>query len=521
SAFLLAPTSPTTGNLRKDGFRYVDTLQGFQKSAMLQDVARGQVIVVDESSMVSVPQMRWVFDYALRNGCRVILAGDSEQHHSVERGDAVRILEASLSVRSVELSTNYRAMPAYLKAAVKDLWEGRREEAWQKLDDHGDIQEVADIDELRARAVEEHLKARRAGETSLLACPIHAEAREITKVVLEAEKAEGLIAQENHQVTRIKKLPLDGPELKDPLQYQPGRVVAFHKRVKGGFKAGEKWRVIEPREDGAIQLQRANVTKAFDPASKGKWDLHEAAEMDLSVGAQIRINEGFKERGVAFENNEVLRVSAIAQDKITLEDGRSLRRDFLRIDQGVCITSYASQCRTVGQIVPVLPMRAFAQVNDETWYVLVSRAQHRLVAFTDCKEALHEQVMIDGDRKSVWEHERDEARRKEQERARTEGTPRPAGLPAGAIKRPAQPAPREENMREYERSLWKRAAAKYPVETRTPEVQEQLEQKIRKLVREHEGHKSARPTQAQKVHYPAPPPPEYVRKPERGHRMGR
>jgi ribosomal protein L13E len=166
-------------------------------------------------------------------------------------------------------------------------------------------------------------------------------------------------------------------------------------------------------------------------------------------------------------------------------------------------------------------MRAFAQVNDEAWYVLVSRAQHRLVAFTDCKEALHEQVMIDGDRKSVWEHERDEARRKQQERARTEGMPRPADLPAGAIKRPAQPALREENTNQYERSLWKRAAAKYPLEARTPEVQKQLEQKIRKLVREHQGHKAARPAQAPKAHYPAPSPPEYVRKPERGHSMGR
>ena len=379
---------------------------------------------------------------------------------------------------------------------------------------------MADIDELRARAVEEHLKARRAGETSLLACPIHAEAREITKVVLEAEKAEGLIAQENHQVTRIKKLPLDGPELKDPLQYRPGRVVAFHKRVKGGFKVGEKWQVIEPREDGAIQLQRANVTKAFDPASKGKWDLHEAAEMDLSVGAQIRINEGFKERGVAFENNEVLRVSAIAQDKITLEDGRSLQRDFLRIDQGVTITSYASECRTVGQIVPVLPMRAFAQVNDETWYVLVSRAQHRLVAFTDCKEALHEQVMIDGDRKSVWEHERDEARRKEQERARTEGMSRPADLQAGAIKRPAQPAPREQNMSEYERSLWKRAAAMYPLETRTPEVQKKLERTIARKLREHTRQELTRQVEGYTPHQEVPPPPAHEQGRGRGISMG-
>lgn len=436
-AFLLAPTSPAAGNLRGDGFRYVDTLQAFQVNQALQDLAEGQVIVVDESSLISVPQMRWVFDHAARHGCRVILAGDSEQHHSVERGDAVRILEQSASVRSVELSTNYRARPAYLKAAVTDLWEGRKEEGWQKLDGHGDILEVTDADELRARAVEEHLKAVRAGETSILACPIHAEAREITRVVREAEKAEGLIAQENHRVTRIKKLNVDGPELRDPIHYQAGRVVAFHTKVNGGFKPGEKWQVIEP-EDGTVRLRRGDVAKAFDPALKGKWDLYESAEMELSVGDQVRVTEGFKENGVAFKNNDLAEVAAIDGEKITLDDGRTMQRDFLRIDQGVCITGYATECRTVDQIVPVLPMRAFAQVNDEAWYVLVSRARHRVVAITDCKPALHEQVMVDGDRKSVWEHERDERRRRQQQErdsARQPDKTQVADLQKGAIRR--------------------------------------------------------------------------------------
>ena len=121
--------------------------------------------------------------------------------------------------------------------------------------------------------------------------------------------------------------------------------------------------------------RRGDVAKAFDPALKGKWDLYESAEMELSVGDQVRVTEGFKENGVAFKNNEIARVASIDGEKITLEDGRSLARDAARLDQGVTVTSYATQCRTVDQIVPVLPMATFAQVNDEAWYVLVSRAR--------------------------------------------------------------------------------------------------------------------------------------------------
>jgi hypothetical protein len=168
--------------------------------------------------------------------------------------------------------------------------------------------------------------------------------------------------------------------------------------------------------------------------------------MDLSVGDQVRVSEGFKENGVAFRNNEIAKVAAIDGEKITLNDGRQIARDFARLDQGVCITSYATECRTVDQIVPVLPMRTFGQVNDEAWYVLVSRARHRVVAFTDCKEALHEQVMLDGDRKSVWEHERDERRRQQRERDHA-GQPdkaQVADLQKGAVKRAQQAASRAE-----------------------------------------------------------------------------
>jgi hypothetical protein len=52
---------------------------------------------------MSVPQMLWLVKHARENDFRVLLIGDSAQHTSVERGDALRILEQSGSVRYVEL----------------------------------------------------------------------------------------------------------------------------------------------------------------------------------------------------------------------------------------------------------------------------------------------------------------------------------------------------------------------------------------------------------------------------------
>ena len=100
-------------------------------------------------------------------------------------------------------------------------------------------------------------------------------------------------------------------------------------------------------------------------------------------------------------------MSAIDADRITLDDGRSMHRDFLHLDQGVCITSYASECRTVRQMVAIAPLSSFAELDAKTFYVVVSRATHRAVFFTECKEAFKEAVLPPGERQSVWDYEQD------------------------------------------------------------------------------------------------------------------
>jgi hypothetical protein len=276
-----------------------------------------------------------------------VTVGDSDQHHSVERGDAIRILQESGSVRSVQLTKTYRAQAQYLKDTVLDLKAGRREEGYRRLEEHDDIHEIQDLDELRQQAVDAHLDAVRAGHLAILASPVHAEARAAAAIVREALKAEGLIANEDHKLTRLVRLELEGLELRDPLHYQPGRVIVFHTKAKGGFKAGQKWEVCESLAGGRFKLRRSgSVTRDFDPSGRGKWNVYETTEILLSVGDQVRVTEGFRERGETFHNNDIARIAAIDDATITLDDRRVMAKDFVHLDQGVCITSHASQCRT-------------------------------------------------------------------------------------------------------------------------------------------------------------------------------
>jgi hypothetical protein len=99
-----------------------------------------------------------------------------------------------------------------------------------------------------------------------------------------------------------------------------------------------------------------------------------------------------------FKNNDIAEVAEVTETELVLNDGRRMRRDGARIDQGVCVTSYASQCRTVDQVV-VLPDGS----DVKGWYVSVSRAREAMHVYTRDRAALRQSVMYSGERKSVWE----------------------------------------------------------------------------------------------------------------------
>jgi ATP-dependent exoDNAse (exonuclease V) alpha subunit len=347
--------------------------------------------------MLSIPQMLWLVKHAQKKDSRVLLVGDSSQHRSVERGDALRILEQSGTVRYAKLLQTQRQKVSALKAAIEDLKAGRLENGWTKLEKHGVIKEFTNAAELRNRAVEQHLAGLRAGRMSLMICPRHEEARKVAAVVRQRLKAEGTIGAQDHAVTVLRRMDLGPESLRDLLHYPPGRVVGFHTRTAGGFIPGERWIVREAHYESVL-LERNGKIRQFKPSAKGKWDVLASSTMQVSVGDQLRVTAGFREGKNVFKNNDIVGVQEITKRELVLHDGRRMRRNGARIDQGVCITSHASQCRTVDQVV-VLPDGADAK----SWYVSLSRAREAMHVFTRDKTVLRQSVMQPGERKSVWE----------------------------------------------------------------------------------------------------------------------
>jgi len=129
-----------------------------------------------------------------------------------------------------------------------------------------------------------------------------------------------------------------------------------------------------------------------------------AREDHAAVGDRIRFTKNVKHRGQKFLNNELRTVVNIDDGKIIFDKGEIVRNGAaLHLDQGIAVTSHASQAKTVDQVIGSVPVRAFSQANEAQFYVSMSRARWAMHVFTDSKVALRDAVTRPSKRLSSWE----------------------------------------------------------------------------------------------------------------------
>ena len=402
SVIMLAPSSSAVGVLKSEGFSKAETFQRFQTDELLQSVASGEVLWVDEAGFLSSRQMHWLVQFAERERCRLILSGDTLQHHGVERGDALRVLENAGVVTQARLTTIVRQQVEPLRLAVQELSQGRTESGFDQLDQFGAVQEIEDKTERLNAIADLHLAARAAGESSLIVAPTHAECRAIADAVRAKQREQGLLGVD-HMITRLAKTNLTVSQRRDPISYQAGDIIEFHRRAAGGFKSGEQWEV-QSCSDGGVQILKDGQTKLLPLTHASTFDVYTRELMPLAAGDVVRFTKNFVAKGGKCRNNDLATVQTVTSDHVTTTDGRVMPTlSLLHVDQGIAVTSHASQGKTVDNVIVSAPVAAFAQVNEAQLYVSMSRARRSMHLVTDCKEALREAVCRPSERISALE----------------------------------------------------------------------------------------------------------------------
>jgi conjugative relaxase-like TrwC/TraI family protein len=415
NVFVFAPSSSAVEVLRREGFTRAETLQKLMHDEELRLQTRRQILWVDEAGFLSVRQMSELVAFALENDCRLILSGDTRQHHGVERGDALRILERAGVIEQAALTKIFRQQIAALREAVSDLARGRTERGFDRLEAFGAIAEVEGEAERLKAISDQHLSALGAGRTSMIVSPAHAEARLVAEAVRRELRTAGLIGATEETFERLENLNWTEAQKRDAVNYAPGQIVEFHRITKAipsgqrrepKFLSGEQWRV-KRREGNSVIIERNGGEKELPLSQAKNFSTYSIAALALSVGDRVRITKNFVVRDMdgksRCRNNDVHTMTAISEDGIRLDSGVSLKRGKWHLDQGLVVTSHAAQGKTVDQVLVSVPIKTFSQVNEAQWYVSLSRARAAMYVFTDSIGALKEAVMRPSGRVSAHE----------------------------------------------------------------------------------------------------------------------
>ena len=75
-----------------------------------------------------------------------------------------------------------------------------------------------------------------------------------------------------------------------------------------------------------------------------------------------------------------------------LADGRVIPADYRTFTHGYAVTSHAAQGKTVEQVLLVASSRSLPAINQEQFYVSISRGRERCQVFTDDSDLLRSHV---------------------------------------------------------------------------------------------------------------------------------
>jgi conjugative relaxase-like TrwC/TraI family protein len=401
-AVFCAPTASAADTLRRDGLEDAMTLERFYSDLHTRSrLSPRSVVVLDEAGAVGLESMAKLFDLAERKDFRVVLCGDTGQHSSVSRGDALRILEQYSGYRFSELTTIRRQKPAAFRQVVELAAAKQTDKAFAKLLELGAVTEALTEDgQLYQRAADAYLSATKQGKSALLVSPTWAEIEAVTDKVRDTLKAQGVLGQHEEAVTVFDSLSWTEAQKKNASQFVPGQRLRFVRPTKT-FALGETAEVVGIEEQ-SLKLRRADGQEVFFKVGAGSacFDVGEARELKVSPGDWLLLQAN---HGKDFINGERVQVREIQNGRVTLADGRSLPAGFNAFTHGYAVTSHSSQSKTVDEVLLVASSRSFGAVNREQFYVSISRGRERVHVFTDDADLLARRVTDSHTRKAAVE----------------------------------------------------------------------------------------------------------------------
>ena len=409
----VAGNSPAVERIRST-FRSAETVEKLLTDPAVQASAAGHVIWIDEAGLLSMPAMDRVFDLAERLRCRVVLAGDVAQHTAVERGDALRVLEKHAGLKPAELSVVRRQRLVAYQRVVEAFASGDVERGCRRLRKLGAWREITGDGDRYEQLGRDYAELVAHGKEVLAISPTHAEGDRVVQAVRAQLRADGVLTGEEQSIERLVNLHFTTAQKTVSTSYRTGQLVQFVRRT-GMFAPGERAVIVATLDAEHLLVQRSNGSQDRLALKDARaFAVYENTRLTLSAGDKIRITQNGlataiapsdQDNAVRIDNGTLLTIASFtAAGDIVCTGGGVIDRNFGHLASGYCLTSHASQGKTVDHVL-IAESSASAQSAGslKQGYVSLSRGRESVRIYTDDRQAVEAAWTNTGERLSALE----------------------------------------------------------------------------------------------------------------------
>lgn len=375
----LAPTTRARDALAESGFDEADTVQRFLVSEELQAKAARRVLLIDEAGLLSTHQLERLTAIAERHHARLLLVGDTKQHYSVQRGDALRHIVEHTHTPVVRLAEVLRQREEPDRRLSRLLASGEIGEALLYADRQGMIQEAGSDEALFSAAAEHYARNVAEQVETLVVIPIWDEIERFNGHARRALRRRGLLGDLEVVREAVKPLSWTQEQKQHWEQYQAGDRLLFV-RDTCFFRRGTAAEVVEVLPDGLrVRGEREHVG-VISRKQRGAFEVGRAERLAIAAGDRLLIRGSDPTH--RFANGDLAQVAWVnpAADEVVLTDGRHLPTEFKAWTYGHALTAYRSQGSTAEESLMVLGEVATRSLGRRQFYVANTRYRgaHRI-----------------------------------------------------------------------------------------------------------------------------------------------
>ena len=383
----LAPTSRAAHRLADAGIP-AQTLQRHLIQADDPADRAPRLYVVDESSLASTKQMHDLL-HRLRSDDRVLLVGDTRQHHAVEAGRPYHQLQEA-GVQTVRLDAIVRQQDPALKQAVEHLARGDISGAVDQLRQQGRVHEFTARDDRLGAIAQAFVQD---PHDTLVVAPDHRSRRDLNDRIRALLQRAGEVSPDDHRVRILEaRQEVTGADRQWAEQYARGDVLRYTTGSRTlGLRAGEYARIaqIEAPNNRVTVVTANGESRSYDPRRLQGVTIFREAERAFAAGDRVQFTAPFRDRQVANRELGTLeRIDATGHVRIRLESGRRVAfslNAYPHLDHGYAVTSHSSQGQTANRVLIDVDSATLGPqlVNRRLAYVAVSRGRYDAQIYTN------------------------------------------------------------------------------------------------------------------------------------------